>query len=121
MSIEIFTIFDILSNSFNIIVIHKVLHLKLWTLHLYCLGFLPKQNACYYSNYSKKIKQPDTEKSGSRTFKNIKSEQKCQVRINMNQVRASINFAMKHNPQTYLNNDEYNNPKSEMSMFKPLG
>ena len=39
----------------------------------------------------------------------------------MNQSRINSNFTMKHNPQIYLNNDEYNNPKCEMWMFKPLG
>ena len=65
------------------------------------------------------MRQPDTEKSGSWTFKNIKSEQICQVGTSMNQVRTNTNFAMKHNPQPYLNNDEYNNPKPEMCMLKP--
>ena len=34
----------------------------------------------------------------------------------MNQIRTNTNFAKKQNPQTYLNNDKYNNPKSETSM-----
>ena len=34
------------------------------------------------------------------------------------QVRTNMNFAMKHNVQSYLNNDKYN-PKSERCMFKP--
>ena len=47
MSIEVFTTFDILSHSFSIIVVHKVLCLKVWTLHLYCLDILPKHNLFY--------------------------------------------------------------------------
>ena len=82
---------------------------------------LPYRIICCIKLLKKIISQPDTEKSGSWTFKNIKSEQKCQVGTNMIQVRTNTNFAMKHNPQTYLNNDEYNHPKSEMCMFKPLG
>ena len=34
----------------------------------------------------------------------------------MNQVRMNTNFAKKQNSQTYLNNDKYNNPKSETCM-----
>ena len=34
----------------------------------------------------------------------------------MNQIRTNTNFAKKQNPQTYLNNDKYNNPKSETCM-----
>ena len=67
------------------------------------------------------IRQPDIEKSGSLAYNNIKSEQKCQVGKNVNQVRTSMNFAMKHKPQTYLNNDTYNNSQSEMCIFKQLG
>ena len=74
-----------------------------------------------YQIIKKIIREPDIEKSGSWTFKNIKSDQKCQVRTNMNQVRTNTNFALKRNPQTYLNNDKYNDPKPEMCMFKPLG
>ena len=35
----------------------------------------------------------------------------------LHQVRTNINFGMKHNIQTYLINDEYNNPKSDRCMF----
>ena len=69
------------------------------------------KNHLLYQIIKQIIRQPDIEKSGSWIFKNIKSEQKCQVGTNMNQVRTNTNFAMKHNHQTYLNNDEYNNPK----------
>ena len=34
----------------------------------------------------------------------------------MNQIRTNTNFAKKQNPQTYLNNDKYNNPNSETCM-----
>ena len=66
-----------------------------------------------YQIIKKIIREPDIEKSGSWTFKNIKSDQKCQVRTN-------TNFAVKCNRQTYLSNDKYNDPKPEMCMFKPL-
>ena len=71
--------------------------------------------------FKKIIRQPDIEKSASQICKTIKSEQKCQVRTNRNQVSANMNFAMKHNPQTYLNSDKYNSPKYEMCKFKALG
>ena len=42
LSVEIFTMFDILSNSFTLIVVYKGLCLKLWTLRLYYLDILPE-------------------------------------------------------------------------------
>ena len=54
VSIEIFTIFDILSNSFTAIVVHRVLCLKLWSgseniLRLYCFVILPDSPFCVHN------------------------------------------------------------------------
>ena len=51
VSVELFTMFDILSNSFTLIVVYKGLCLKLWTLRLYYLDILPEhlvQRKCFF-------------------------------------------------------------------------
>ena len=53
--VEIFTIFDILSNSFTVIVVHKVLCLKLQTLRLYCLDILPEYPPLYQIQILKRL------------------------------------------------------------------
>ena len=90
-------------------------------MHVYMSEYsITLQSYLLYQIIKKIIRQPEIEKSVSQTFKNIKSERKYHIRRNMNQVRTNRNFAIKHNPQTYLNNDEYNNPKFETCMFRPL-
>ena len=95
---------------------------KAVSMHVYMSEYsITLQSYLLYQIIKKIIRQPDIENSVSWTLKNTKSERKCHIRTNMNQVITNTNFAMKHNPQTYLNNDEYNNPKSETCMFRPLG
>ena len=88
---------------------------KIVRMHVY----MSEYNYLLYQIMKEIIRQLDIQKSSSQTFKNIKSEEKCQVQTNMNQFRINTNFTMKHNPQTYLDNDNYNNLKPKMWMFKP--
>ena len=66
--------------------------------------------------------------SGNQTLKNLLLDvQKYHIRAKMShqnqlyQVRANMNFAMKQNVQTDLNNDKYNNPKSDnIQTYNPM-
>ena len=67
-------------------------------------------------------------KSGNQTLKNqavehsrISNQSKNKSSQNEHESSQNTNFAMKHNPQNYLNNNKHNNLKSEMYMLKPSG